>query len=156
MFFRSIYRITWLHYTYGCATLSAAFVCNNYLANYTYECALLIAVYLCKLYLHNYWVTLHLWVPNLKCSLCLLALPTESLGYATLLGALPSVQPLFVSSTYRITELDYTYECATLKAGHVCKLSLQNFWFTQKLWLHHLKSCHFRKALLGYTKLTSV
>ena len=112
MFFRSIYRITWLHYTYGCATLSPAFVCNNYLENYTYGCATLIAVYLCNLYLQNYWVTLHLWVANLKCSLGLLALPTESVGYATLLDTLPSVQPVFVSFTYRITELDYTYGCA--------------------------------------------
>ena len=63
---------------------------------------------------------------NLKCSLCFLALPTESLGYATLLGALPLVQPVFVISTYRITKSDYTYGCATLSAGHVCTLSLQN------------------------------
>ena len=59
--------------------------------------------------------------------LCFLALLTESLGYVTLLGALPLVQPVFVSSTYRITQSDYTYGCATLSAGNVCKLSLQNY-----------------------------
>ena len=31
-----------------------------------------------------FWVTLHLWVCHLKCSLCLLALPNESLGYTAL------------------------------------------------------------------------
>ena len=43
--------------------------------------------------------TLHSWVRYFKCSLCLLALPKESLGYTTLLGAPPKVQPMFVSST---------------------------------------------------------
>ena len=38
-------------------------------------------VYVCKLCLKNHWVTLHPWVCHLKCSLCLLALPKESLAY---------------------------------------------------------------------------
>ena len=42
----STYRITGLQYTYGCATLSAA--------------------YLGYLYLGNHWVTLQLWVRHLK------------------------------------------------------------------------------------------
>ena len=80
-------------------------------------------VYVCKLYLKNRWVTLHPWVCHLKCSLCLLALPKESLGYTAPMGVLPKcslcllslpkesvgytapmgvppkVQPMFVSST---------------------------------------------------------
>ena len=66
MFVSSTYRITGLHYTYGSATLSAAYV--GYL------------------YFLNHWVTLHIWVSNLKGSLCWLALPTESLGCTTLMG----------------------------------------------------------------------
>ena len=66
MFVSSTYRITGLHYTYESATLSAAYV--GYL------------------YFLNHWVTLHIWVSNLKGSLCWLALPTESLGCTTLMG----------------------------------------------------------------------
>ena len=61
--------ITALHYTYGCATLSAA--------------------YLCKIYLENHWVNLHLWVSNVKCSLCWLGLFSESMGYTSLMGVQP-------------------------------------------------------------------
>ena len=32
-------------------------------------------------------------------SLCLLALPKKSLGYTALMGVLPKVHPMFVSST---------------------------------------------------------
>ena len=46
MFVCSTYRITGLDYTYGCATLSAAYV--GYL------------------YLENHWVTPQLWVRHLK------------------------------------------------------------------------------------------
>ena len=46
MFVCSTYRITGAHYTYGSATLSAAYV--GYL------------------YLENRWVTLYLWVRRLK------------------------------------------------------------------------------------------
>ena len=46
MFIGSTYRISLLHYTYKCATLSAAYVGN--------------------LYLENHWVTLQLWVCHLK------------------------------------------------------------------------------------------
>ena len=97
--------------------------------NYTYGCATLSAAYLCKLYLENYFVTLHLCVSNLISSLCSLAvptesllhysygcatltaaylceaLPTESLIYTLLIGVQPQVQPKFVISTYRITNL---------------------------------------------------
>ena len=39
------------------------------------------------------------WVCHLKCSLCFLALPKESLDYTAPMGVPPKVQPLFVSST---------------------------------------------------------
>jgi len=65
----STYRITGLHYTYGCPTLSAAYVG--------------------WLYLQNQWFTLDLWVSSLKCSLRLLGLLTGSLSYNTLLGVPP-------------------------------------------------------------------
>ena len=38
------------------------------------------AEYVCLLYLKNHWVTLQSWVCHLKCSLCLLVLPKESLA----------------------------------------------------------------------------
>ena len=60
------YKITELHCTYGNATLSADYV--GYL------------------YYENYWLTPHIWVSNVKGSLCWLALPTELLGYTTLMG----------------------------------------------------------------------
>ena len=44
----------------------------------------------------NQWVTLHPWVYHLKFSLCLLALPEESLGYTLLIDVRPKVQPMFV------------------------------------------------------------
>ena len=31
------------------------------------------------------------------------------------MGAPPLLQPMFFSYTYRITELQYSYDCATLK-----------------------------------------
>ena len=99
MFVSSTFSMTGLRCTYGCATVSAAYVCN--------------------LYVQKHWVTLHSWVSNLKCSLCLLALPTESLANTILIGAPPWVQPLLVRSTYRITWLHYTYRSATLRAAYV-------------------------------------
>ena len=83
MFVRPTYTITGLHYNYRCPNLSAANVSKHYL--------------------QNHWVTLHLLVPYLKSSLCSYTLSTKSLGYATLVGIQPFVQPMFVSSTYRIT-----------------------------------------------------
>ena len=80
----STYRITGLHYTYGCATLSAGYV--GYL------------------FLQNHQALLYLWVSSLKCSLLLLGLVTESLDHTRLIGAPPKVQAMFVSSTYRFTE----------------------------------------------------
>ena len=66
VFVNSTYRITKLHYTYGYATLSAAYV--DYL------------------HLENHWVTLQLWVRHLKCSFFWLPLVSESLADTTLMG----------------------------------------------------------------------
>ena len=52
--------------------------------------------------------------------LCLLAIPTESLGYTVLMGVPPKVQPLFVSYTLRITRLHCTHGCGTQSAAYVC------------------------------------
>ena len=89
MFVSFTHRITALRYIYGCATLSLAYVC--------------------KLCLKNHGVTLKLWLPILRCRLCFLAQPTETLAYTRLMCVQPEVQPI-----YRITGLRYTYECASL------------------------------------------
>ena len=103
MFVSSTYRITELHYTYGNASLSADYV--GYL------------------YFENYWLTPHIWVSNLKGSLCWLALPTELLGYITLICVQPQVQPMIVWPTYRNTTSNYTFGCPTYSSAYVCKVS---------------------------------
>ena len=72
LFLSSTFRTTGLQYSYRDATFSVASVC--------------------KLFLENYWVILHLQVSNLKCNLCLLALPTGLLGHTKVISALPHVQ----------------------------------------------------------------
>ena len=119
MLVRCTFRMTELLYTYGCPTLIEA---------YFYE-----------LFLRNHWVTLHLLVSSLKCSLWLLGLLTESLDHTTLLGAPPTVQLMFVSSTYRITGLHYTYGSATLSAAYVGYLYVENHRVTLQLVVRHLK-----------------
>ena len=98
MLVSTTFRITELKYTYGCPTLVEA---------------------------------------------CLLSVLSESVGYTKLIGvqsqvqriivrstyknycitvlmdAPPKIFPLFVSSTYRITKLHYTYGYATLSAAYV-------------------------------------
>ena len=68
MFVSSTYRIT--RFTLGGAPMSTAWCTAHF----------------CKLYLKNHWVTLHSWVRHLKCSLCLLCLFKQSLGYTVLTG----------------------------------------------------------------------
>ena len=53
-------RITWVHYSYGCVTLSTAYVAY--------------------LYFLKDWVRPQKWVSNVKCSVCWLPLHKESLG----------------------------------------------------------------------------
>ena len=110
MFFSSSYRITYFHDIYKIATFSEAWVF--------------------KLYLESHCVTVHVWFSNLKCNLSLLDLRTESVGYTTPIGAPPYVEPMFVSSTFKITRLHFTYGCATLSGAFVCKLYLKNHWVT--------------------------
>ena len=89
---------------------------------------------------------------NLKCSLCWLANPSESLTYTTrmgvqpllklmfisptyttIIGVQPQEQPIIVRSTYRITGSHKTYGGPTLSSAYVCKLYVQNPWVTLKL-----------------------
>ena len=90
-------------------------------------------------------------------SLLLLGLLTESLDHTRLMGAQPKVRPMFVSSTYRITELHYTYGNATLSADYVGNLHFQNHWVTPHIWVSNLKGSLNWLALptesLGYTTL---
>ena len=113
-------------------------MCSMTVLSYTYGCATVRAAYVCNLSVHNHWVTLHLWVSNLKCSLCLLALPTESLANTILIGAPPWVQPLLVSSAFRNTGMHYTCGCPSLSGGYFCKVFLQNQWVRVHLWVRHL------------------
>ena len=79
MFVISIFRITELHYTYGCRTLRAVYVAYHYVDN---KC-----------------VTLLLLVSHLKYSLSLQDLPRESLRYPAPKGVEPDEQPMFIGST---------------------------------------------------------
>ena len=67
MLVTAIFSITGLHQTYGCPTVSLAYVGF--------------------LYLQNHWVTLHLQMRHLKCSLFWLPLVRKSLRYALFMGA---------------------------------------------------------------------
>ena len=98
MIVSSTYEVTELHYTFGCATLSAAFICNPSLQNkcvlpylwlrhlwvepiflsstykisrlhYTYKFATFTVSFVCKLYLHHHRVKAHLWRRHPECSL---------------------------------------------------------------------------------------
>ena len=87
------------------------------------------------------------------------SLPTESQGYATVMGAPPYVQPMLVSSTYRITGLRYIYGCATLSAAYVFSQSTYRITGLRlHLWMRYLKCslCFFLappSESLGYTTL---
>ena len=41
--------------------------------------------------------------------------PTKSLGYTTLMGVQPLAKDMFVSSTFGLTGLYYSYGCTTLR-----------------------------------------
>ena len=79
------------------------------------------------------------------------------MDHTRLMGAPPKVQPTFVSSTYRITELNYTYGNATLSAHYVGYLYFQNHWFTPHILVTNLRGSLCWLALpresLGYTTL---
>ena len=105
--------------------------------------------------LENHWVSLHLWVSSLKWSLLLLGLLTESLDQTTLMGGSPLVQPMFVNSTYRSTQLHYTFDNATISADFVGYLYFQYHWVTPHIWVFNLKDsvCWLAQPeeSLGYT-----
>ena len=130
-------RLTELHYTYGNATLSADYV--GYL------------------YFENHWVTPYKCVSNPKDTLCWLALPRESMGYTTLIGVQPQVQPMIVRPTYRITRSHYTFGCPIYSSAYVCKLYVQNHWVTLDLWKRHLECSlcwlPLRRESPGYTSV---
>ena len=76
------------------------------------------------------------------------------------MGVKPYVELRFVCSTNRITGLHYTYRCATLSAGYVGYLYLENHLVTPQLWVRHLKQSLCWLALplesLSFTSLASV
>ena len=80
MFVCSTHRITGSHYTYGCSTLSAAYVGYTGL-HFTYRYSTVTAAYFCYVYLQNNRITLHLWVRYFKSSLFFNVLATESHVY---------------------------------------------------------------------------
>ena len=51
----------------------------------------------------------------------------------------PSVQPMLLSCTFRITELHCTYVCPTLIEAYICMFYLQNYWVTLHLLGRYLK-----------------
>ena len=55
------------------------------------------------------------------------------------MGAPPKVQPMFVSSTYRISELNYTYGNATLSSAYVDYLQFQNHLLTPHFCVSNVK-----------------
>ena len=105
--------------------------------------------------LQNHWVSLHLWVFSLKWSLLLLGLLTESLDETRLMGASPEIPPMFVTSTYRSTELHYTFGNATVSADFVGISIFRIAWITPHIWVFNLKGslCLLAqpKESLGYT-----
>ena len=115
----SILKITGLHYSYGCATLSAAYV--GYLQ------------------FQNHLLTPHLWVSKVKLSLFLLASITETVGGNTLMGASSYVRLTLVTSSLRITGLHYNYGCSTLSAAYVGYLHFKNLLLTPILWVSNVK-----------------
>ena len=90
------------------------------------------------------------WVSNLVNSQCLLALPTQSLYYTSLMGAPPYLQPMLVTSFYRFTRWHCTYGWPTLSAPYVGWLYLQNQWVTPHLWVCSFKCSVCLLCLLTY------
>ena len=81
---------------------------------------------------------------SLKFSLLLLGLLTESQDLTRLMGAPTKVHFMFLSCTYRLTELHYTYGNATLSADYV------GYHYFQITGLHHATGCPtLRTAYVG-------
>ena len=118
IFVCSRYRITRLHYIYGCSTLNAAYVC--------------------QLQLQNRWGTLS-YRYKVKSNLLFFAAPTESLGCTTLMGAPPYVRLTLIISNKRNTSLHYSYGCATLSRAYVAYLYLLKHWVRPHNWVSTVK-----------------
>ena len=125
------YRITRIHYTYGCPTFKAAYVC--------------------KLYLQNHWGKLQLQLSNVTFSLLLCAPPIEKLGFTTLMSSPSYVRLTLVTSILKITGLHYSYGCATLSAAYVGYLQFQNHLLTPHLWVSKVKLSLFLLASITET-----
>ena len=97
---------------------------------------------------------------NVKFSLLLLAPPTESLGYTTLMDAPPEGEPMLICSTFRITGLLFTYRYPTLSGASVCYVYLQRNKITLHLWVSYFKCSPFLYAVATefqrYTTLMGV
>ena len=67
---------------------------------------------------------------------------------------------MFVNSTYRSTELHYTFGNATVSADYVGYLYFVNYWITPHIWVSNLKGSLSWLALptelLTYTTLMGV
>ena len=50
---------------------------------------------------------------------------------------------MFVISTYRITELHYTYGNATLSADYVGYLYFENYWLTPHITHYYVNTTHY-------------
>ena len=63
---------------------------------------------------------------------------------------------MFISSTYTITVLHYTYGLAALGAAFVSFFYVQNYWVTPDIWVGHLQYSRcwlpLPRELLGYTE----
>ena len=134
MLVTSSLRIPCLHHTNGWPTLSAAYVCMFYLQNDW------VTLHLWVRQIQNQWTTIHVWVSSNNRCLCVRSLPTESLGYTTLMGTPPLVQTMLVTSSLRIPCLHRTNGWPTLSVAYVCMFYLQNDWVTLHLWVRYLQS----------------
>ena len=72
----------------------------------------------------------------------------------------PKVLPMFVSSTYRITKLHFTYGYARLSAAYVGYLDFKNHLLTPHIYVSNLKwsLCLYvlRTVITGYTIVIGV
>ena len=112
MMVTSSLRITCLHNTYMCPTLSEAYVSMFYLQNhwahYTYRCLALKLASGCQLPLQNNWVTVHLLMRHLQLTLCWLLLPSELPCFTLLMGVQVLSAP-YDGYQQLFTRLHYTW-----------------------------------------------
>ena len=67
------------------------------------------------------------------------------------MGAPPLIKPIFVRTTYRITEVHYAYGCATVNSAYVCKLYLERHWVTLYLWVRNRNSATLQLEVFKVT-----